>query len=78
MREKHWAVHKQFLLLPVKTSPALMHNMISLLKHDLWDALNLPLCAPDKQCAFISSLIIMQVRTVRDAKRKHQENKQAL
>jgi len=61
MREKQWAVHKQFLLLPVKTSPALMHNMISLLKHDLWDALNLLLCTPNKQCAFISSLIIMRV-----------------
>lgn len=32
MREKQWAVHKQFLL-PVKTSSALMHNKISLLKH---------------------------------------------
>lgn len=60
MREKQWAVHKQFLL-PVKTSPALMHNMISLLQHDLLDALNLLLYAPDKQCTFISSLIIMRI-----------------
>lgn len=63
-REKQWAVHKQFLL-PVKTSPALMHNIISPLKHDLLNALNFLLCAPDKQCGFISSLIIM---VVRDAK----------
>lgn len=64
MREKQWAVYKQILLLPVKTSPALIHNMISLLKHDLWDALNLLLCAPDKQRAFISSLIIMRVGAI--------------
>lgn len=72
MREKQWAVYKQILLLPVQTSPALIHNMISLLKHDLLDALNLPLRAPDKQRAFISSLIIMRVGAICGQGRKNE------